>query len=125
MNRLLLSFVQQLTPDMCDRLDALLRGVVDGHPQRLLRVAPHVNYIDSLAPIMVSGPIRGVSNVSWDMLDADFQQLCADRRFFTAMASSMNYMWDSTATLMRWADQLEEIRDSVDAELASLRDGQE
>lgn len=86
-----------------------------------LRVSPHVNYVDSIAPIIVTGPIAGASDVSWEMLNANFEQLCADRRFFTAMASSINYTWDATATLMSWSEQLTEIRNAVGAELAALR----
>lgn len=85
-----------------------------------LRVAPHVNYIDSVAPIVVDSPISGGADVSWDMLDADFEELCADRRFYTAMAASLNYTWDSTDSLIDWGEQLSRAKSEIEAELARL-----
>lgn len=85
-----------------------------------LRVAPHVNYIDSVAPVIVESAISGGADVTWDMLDADFDRLCNDRRFFTAMAASLNYTWDSTSSLIDWGDQLSRAKSEVEAELARL-----
>lgn len=85
-----------------------------------LRVAPHVNYIDSVAPIIVNSSISGGSDVTWDMLDADFEELCGDRRFYTAMASSLNYTWDSTDSLTDWGEQLSRAKSEVEAELERL-----
>lgn len=85
-----------------------------------LRVAPHVNYIDSVAPIIVDSTIGGGVDVTWDMLDADFEKLCGDRRFYTAMAASLNYTWDSTNSLISWRDQLSHAKSEVEAELVRL-----
>jgi hypothetical protein len=85
-----------------------------------LRVAPHVNYIDSVAPIVVDTAISGSVDVTWDMLDANFERLCGDRRFYTAMAASLNYTRDSTASLIAWVDQLSRAKSEVEAELGRL-----
>mgnify|MGYP001822349912 FL=1 len=85
-----------------------------------LRVAPHVNYIDSVAPTIVDSAISGGVDVTWDMLDADFEKLCGDRRFFTAMASSLNYTWDSIDSLISWSEDLTRAKLEVEAELARL-----
>ena len=85
-----------------------------------LRVTPHVNYIDSVAPIIVDSAIGGGTDVTWDMLDADFDTLCDDRRFYTAMAASLNYTWDSTDSLISWRDQLARTISEVGAELGRL-----
>lgn len=85
-----------------------------------LRVAPHVNYIDSVAPIIVDSAISGSVDVTWDMLDADFETLCDDRRFYTAMAASLNYTWDSTDSLISWGDRLFQAKSEVEAELGRL-----
>lgn len=85
-----------------------------------LRVTPHVNYIDSVAPIIVDGPIGGGTTVVWDRLDADFEDLCSDRRFYTAMASSLNYIWDSTDALSDWLNRLRAVKAKVDAEISKL-----
>lgn len=85
-----------------------------------LRVASHVNYIDSVAPIIVGSAISGSADVTWDMLDADFETLCDDRRFYTAMAASLNYTWDSTDSLISWNNRLSRAKSEVEAELARL-----
>ena len=85
-----------------------------------LRVAPQVNYIDSVAPIVVDSPISGGADVTWDRLDADFDELCGDRRLYTAMAASLNYTWDSTESLIFWEDYLSSTRSEVEAELVRL-----
>lgn len=85
-----------------------------------LRVAPHVNYIDSVAPILVDSAISGGVDVTWDMLDADFEALCGDRRFYTAMAASINYTWDSTESLISWGGRLSRAKSEVEAELGRL-----
>ena len=85
-----------------------------------LRVAPHVNYIDSVAPIIVDSAISGGADITWDMLDADFETLCDDRRFYTAMAASLNYTWDSTESLISWMNRLSQAKSEVEAELARL-----
>ena len=82
-----------------------------------LRLSPHLNYIDSVAPIVVDGPIGGGATVSWDRLDTDFEALCGDRRFYTAMVATLNYTWDSTASLIAWKARLREVKDAIDAEL--------
>ena len=86
-----------------------------------LRISPHINYIDSVAPTVVDRPIGGASNVSWEMLDADLEQLCTDRRFYKAVAASLNYTWDATSALQRWTRELSEVREAVEAELLTLR----
>lgn len=85
-----------------------------------LRVSPHVNYIDSVAPIIVDSAIGGGTDVTWDMLDVDFDTLCGDRRFYTAMAASLNYTWDSTDSLISWRNQLARTKSEVGAELGRL-----
>lgn len=85
-----------------------------------LRVAPHVNYIDSVAPVIVDSAIGGSADVTWDRLDADFEVLCNDRRFYTAMAASLNYTWDSTESHSAWMDRLSKVKTEVEAELARL-----
>ncbi len=85
-----------------------------------LRVAPHVNYIDSVAPIVVDSAISGGADVTWDMLDADLAELCGDRRFYTAMVASLNYTWDSTDSLISWGDRLSRAISEIEAELERL-----
>lgn len=85
-----------------------------------LRVAPHVNYIDSVAPIIVDSAIGGGADVSWGMLDTDFKEMCSDRRFYTAMAATLNYNWDSIDSLMDWEDRLSHAKSEVEAELGKL-----
>lgn len=85
-----------------------------------LRVAPHVNYIDSVAPIVVDSAISGGADVTWDMLDADLAELCGDRRFYTAMVASLNYTWDSTDSLISWGDRISRAISEIEAELERL-----
>ncbi len=85
-----------------------------------LRMAPQVNYVDSVAPVLIPGPIGGAQDVSWDMLHADFQTLCADRQFYNSFASALNYNWDVTASLNGWETLLQELKDSVLSELERL-----
>jgi Family of unknown function (DUF6090) len=84
------------------------------------RMAPHVNYVDSVAPVLIPGPIGGAQDVSWDMLHADFQTLCADRQFYNSFASALNYNWDVTRSLIDWGTLLQELKDSVLFELERL-----
>jgi hypothetical protein len=85
------------------------------------RMAPHVNYVDSVAPVLVPGPIGGGREVTWDMLHADFDTLCADQRFYNSFASALNYNWDVTASLTRWEQRLQELKVSVIAEIGNHR----
>ena len=85
-----------------------------------LRVAPHVNYIDSVAPIIVDSAISGGADITWDMFDGDFETLCDDRRFYTAMAAGLNYTWDSTESHISWMNRLSQAKLEVEAELARL-----
>ncbi len=88
-----------------------------------LRMAPHVNYVDGVAPVLIPGPIGGAQEVSWDMLHADFQALCADRQFYNSFASALNYNWDVTESLNDWETQVQELQDSVLSELERLGGG--
>jgi hypothetical protein len=85
-----------------------------------LRTTPHVNYIDSVAPIVITEPIGGGADVPWGNLHADFNSLCSDRRFFSAIAATMNYTWDSTASLIQWAERVSSLQNDIDAELEIL-----
>lgn len=87
------------------------------------RMAPQVNYVDGVAPVLIPGPIGGGQEVSWDMLHADFEALCADRQFYNSFASALNYNWDVTESLNEWETQLQELQDSVLSELERLGDG--
>jgi hypothetical protein len=86
-----------------------------------LRATPHVNYIDGVAPIVVTEPIGGGANVGWGRLRAELVDLCKDKRFFSAIAATMNYTWDSTAALIGWADKLSTLNRDIESELVGLR----
>lgn len=85
------------------------------------RMTPHINYVDSVAPIVISGPIGGGQGVSWDMLRADFQTLCKDKRFYNSFASALNYSWDVTHGLIVWGDQLKYVKKNILSELKLLK----
>jgi hypothetical protein len=110
------SSVRQMLVEMMQAYDDHLFYMSDVQ----LRVAPHVNYIDSVAPIVVDSAISGGVDVTWDMLDADFEELCGDRRFYTAMAASINYTWDSTDSLIVWGKRLSNAKSEIEAELERL-----
>jgi len=103
-------------------------GLLGFHDQHLfymsdvqLRTAPHVSYIDSVARVDIREAIGGGSDIAWERLRANFSDLCADQRFFTAVSATMNYTWDSTDSLEAWARQLSMLRDAIESELVSLR----
>jgi hypothetical protein len=86
-----------------------------------LRTTPHVNYIDSVAPIKVRSPVGGGSDITWDALDVEFDALCEDQRLKTAINATLNYIWDSNQSMILWTDKLSTVRANIDAELMRLR----
>ncbi len=82
------------------------------------RAAPHIVYVDSKTPIIVTHPIGGGADVAWDQIDVDLNEVCKDRRYYTAVRSTLNYTWDSTGALMRWNKIVNGVAEMIARDLA-------
>lgn len=81
------------------------------------RMEPHILYTETHVGFNITAPISGNSKFSFDDLDFDLGQLCADRRFALAVSAVRNY----TFTWIAWdgalIDQLAAIRKILEGEL--------
>lgn len=58
------------------------------------RMEPHTAYVDGNVIFEIDGVIGGGARIGWNQLDADFNAVCKDRRFQTAVAAIRNYTYD-------------------------------
>jgi len=88
-------------------------------PQVEGRINPHINYIDSAVVYKIENLHPGRGDLSWNQLDLDFEGLCQDRRFYTAVAALRSYTYDVASWSQTLIVQLKTLRDKLITERES------
>jgi len=106
--------------DLRDRLNTTIREyerfsmVFNDARERTL---PHIEYVDSVVIYRINDPQIGGVDLTWDEIDVDFNRLCNDPRFYSAVASVRNYSYDVAA----WHDEtvaaISRLRSAIETEL--------
>jgi len=78
------------------------------------RINPHINYIDSVVAYRIEGPLRGNMEITWSQLEVDFDALCKDRRFYTAVASLRNYAFDVATWSQENIGQFKSLKETLE-----------
>ena len=81
------------------------------------RTIPHVQYVDSIVVYRIDAPQTGDVEITWDDIVVDFDALCGDPRFYTAVASVRNYAYDVAAWHEATMAAIDRFRLAVEAEL--------
>ena len=81
------------------------------------RILPHINYVDGVVAFEIDEPIAGSSRMTLERLEADFQSLCQDRRFYNAVASVRNYVFDLANQNRGMVAQYDSVREALSTEL--------
>jgi len=85
------------------------------------RTLPHVEYVDSIVIYRINGPQSGDVEITWDDIEVDFDNLCSDPRFYTAVSSVRNYSYDVVAWHDATVAAIKRFRSAVESELDRFR----
>ena len=99
------------------RMQAAHEGTIGLFSQIEGRILPHINYVDGVVAFEISEPISGSSEMPLASLRVDFSSLCQDRRFYNAVASVRNYVFDLADQNRGVVAQYESVREALSAEL--------
>ena len=72
---------------------------------------------DNLKSVVPGSCFRGDATITWDQIDLDFERLCEDRRFFTAVAALRNYVFDVASWRQEDIAQFVKVKQELEIEL--------
>ena len=98
-------------------MQAAHEGTVGIFSQVEGRLLPHINYVDGVVAFEIGEPISGSSEMPLERLQVDFQSLCQDRRFYNAIASVRNYVFDLANQNRGMVGRYQAVREALSAEL--------
>ena len=81
------------------------------------RLLPHINYVDSMVSFDIEEPIAGGSEMPIERLRFDLESLCQDERFYNAVASVRNYVFDLANQNRGVVARFQTVAESLKAEL--------
>ena len=88
--------------------------------QMVDRITPNVVYVDSQLAYRIEEERRGSSEIDWEDVEIDFQSVCQDRRFYNSVAAVRNYTYDAASWIRETTTAIENLREAILVEAASL-----
>jgi len=81
------------------------------------RLAPPVAYVDSQVVYRVEKPQLGGVELGWDDIEMNFERLCEDEHFYTAVGTARNYTFDVIAQNQRVLAEIKKLGSLLDEAL--------
>jgi hypothetical protein len=104
------------------KLKAQLNQLIEVYENRVAiaphireRITPHIVYIDNLVMYHIESAQIGSTEVGWESVSINFEQLCTNARFKTAVSAVRNYTFDVIA-------QNRQVQQEVDSLIRLLED---